>query len=248
MNTDYLIIANGPFLIKEIIQEAAIGKTMVALDGAVNKLKRIGIIPDIILGDFDSIQDLEYWGIHADFNTMLDCTIPYLGKQGTIVVPKKDQSRPDLIKAIHYCDKQGAKSITLICALGGRLDLHETTLRSLRHEYRKNRKILLHTEQHSIQFAFNEKVIIDGEIGDHCAILAYPHGILTSSGLLYSVKNLDLAQGKADSICNTLLETSAEIAIEGEALIIMPPQLESQRSFMKLSDREKLELQLRDLK
>lgn len=247
MNKDYLIIANGPFLVKEIIQEAAIGKKIVALDGAANKLKRLNIKPDVILGDFDSIHDIDYWGIHADFNNMHDCTIPYLGKAGIIVVPRKDQARPDLIKAIHYCDKQGAKSITLVCALGGRLDLHETTLRSLRNEYRKSRHIILHTEQHSIQFICNEKVTIQGEIGDHCAILAYPNGNLTTTGLLYNVKNYDLAHGKADSICNTLLEPKVDIQVDGEALVIMPPQLQSQRKFMQLNEREKLKLQLRDL-
>ena len=36
---------------------------LVALDGACEILQANNITPDIILGDFDSIKDPEYWGI-----------------------------------------------------------------------------------------------------------------------------------------------------------------------------------------
>src|SRR5262245_59554980 len=113
MNKNYLIIANGVFLVKEIIKEAIVDKTILALDGAADKLKKLGIKPDIILGDFDSIENAYDWGIHATFKDMLDSNIPYLGANGITIVPSKNQALTDLIKAIHYCDKHGARSITI---------------------------------------------------------------------------------------------------------------------------------------
>ena len=50
---NYLIVANGPFLCKEIILEAiSIGKTIVALDGAGNRLALLGIKPHVIFRTF----------------------------------------------------------------------------------------------------------------------------------------------------------------------------------------------------
>jgi thiamine pyrophosphokinase len=239
MKHDYLIVANGPFLVKEILQEAALNKKIVALDGAANKLRKMDIKPDIILGDFDSIEDPSYWGIHATFDEMLEFAIPYLGKDEILIVPKKDQSQPDISKAIAYCDKQAAKSITLICALGGRLDLHENALKVLRHHYRRDRNITLHTEQHSVLFCKNEKLTITGVVGEHCSILAFPDAIVNTTGLKYDLLHYDLKKGKADSICNTLAQTEAEIAVSGEALVILPPVLNAQRDFMQKSKKAK---------
>ncbi len=245
MKKHYLIVANGEFLVKEIILEAMQAKIVVAVDGAANKLQQLGIKPDVILGDFDSIENAEYWGIHQTFDEMSNCMIPYLGADGVLIVPRKNQDLPDIVKAIQYCDQQGACSITLICALGGRLDLHETTLRSLRQQYKRHRRITLHTEQHTIEFANDETMQIAGAVGDNCAVLAYPQGELSSAGLKYAVANHDLSA--ADSICNTLVATNATVTIKGEALVIMPPALQAQRDFMQHSESERLRLLLRDL-
>lgn len=248
MKNDYIIIANGIFQVKEIISEAVAGKTILALDGAANKLSKIGIHPQIILGDFDSIEDHENWGIHSTFAKMQDCTIPYLGQEGVIIVPRKDQQFCDLNKAIHYCDNQGAHSITVICALGGRLDLHEATLRALKSEYKTSRSLLLHNDQNTIRFIKDETIVMTGVIGDKCAILAYPQATLTCSGLQYSVQNYELCLGKADSISNSLISETATVTVTGEALVIMPPQLKSQREYMKHNEVDRLKLRLRDLK
>lgn len=247
MNKDYIIIANGIFLVKEIIKEASAGKTILALDGAADKLKKIGIKPDIILGDFDSIENGLEWGIHATFKEMKECTIPYLGTDGITIVPNKNQNYPDLIKAIHYCDAHGAKNITIICALGGRLDLHEAALCALSSEYRVSRHIVLLNDQSAIQFVKDATITVHGNEGDNVAILGYPTATLTCSGLKYSVKDYKLSIGNANSISNSLISPTATITIQGEALIIMPPQLESQRIYMQHSEADRLLLRLRDL-
>jgi thiamine pyrophosphokinase len=246
----YIIIANGNFLVREIIEEAVKDKIIVALDGAANKLARIGIMPHIILGDFDSVTEAsaKYWGIQQTFNQLDDTSSPYQGNHGVTIVPAKNQQLTDLVKACHYCDQHGANSIAIICATGGRLDHHEATMRALRTEYKLHRPILLHSEQQSIRFATNEKIIMRGETGDKCGILAYPQGSFTSTGLEYEVSDYELKFGFADSTCNLLKQPEASINITGEALLIMPPMFISQRKYMKKSEVERLELQLRDAK
>lgn len=249
-STDFIIIANGNFLVKEIICEAIENKTIVALDGAAHKLMHMGIHPHVVLGDFDSITDKaqEYFGVQKNAATLHESDMPYSGQHNITIVPAKNQLFTDLSKAIHFCDSQAATHITIICATGGRLDHHESALRSLRAEYKKDRPILLHTEQQTLRFAKNEALILRGEIGDKCGIVAYPHGWVTSQGLEYEANHFELQLGFSENTCNALLATEATITITGEALIIMPPQLSTQREFMSKNEAERLALLLRDAK
>ncbi len=239
---DYVIVANGNFLVREIILEATKDKIIVALDGAAGKLNRLGIKPHVILGDFDSLTeaDKNYFGISKQADK------PYHGNHNITVVPAKDQKYTDFVKAIRYCDEVGAKSINVICAAGGLLDHYEGALRALRTEYNKSRPMLFHTAQQTIQFAKNETVTIPGEIGEGCGVLAFPEGSITSTGLEYEMEAFPLKFGYSESTRNSLQTSPAKIIVQGEALVVMPPQLSSQRNFIQKSNVERLELLLRD--
>lgn len=244
--TKFIIVANGEFLVKEILDEAIEGKTIVALDGAANKLARLGITPDIILGDFDSTKETEdnYWGIKGTFNQIDNESKPYTGNYGVTIVPAKDQDKTDLEKAIEYCDRQGAKQIEIVCATGGRMDHHEFIMRVLLKYKKSERIIFLHTEQQTLMCGQDETVAMTGEIGDKCGVMAFPEGEYKSKGLAWN--ECKLTFGKSESVCNELTEKNASIKISGSVLMIMPPTFPSQRKFMSLSKKDRLKLQLRD--
>lgn len=229
----YLIVANGNFLAKEIICEAAENKIIIALDGSSNRLMRMQIMPQIIIGDLDSID-------------LIDPNLIQNRNDLTILL-RDDQNLTDLTKAIHYCDEQHAASITIVCAIGARMDHHEGAMRALRKSYSEQRPMLLHTEMQTIRYAKNETVVMHGEIGDKCGILAYPHGYFSSQGLGYDVTDFELSFGYSESIANFLAKPEARVDIKGEALLIMPAMLKSQREFMYKSENEKLQIYLRDL-
>ena len=191
---DYIIIANGNFLIRETIQEAIQKKIVIALDGASNKLLHLNIKPNIILGDFDSafVGEKSNWGIKKSFHDLSDDEETYTGHHEVTIVPTKNQLYTDLVKAIHYCDLQPASSITIICATGGRMDHHEGAMRALRSYYQKNRPMILHTDQQSIRFAKDEIIEIHGISGDKCGFIAYPHGKMSSQGLEFEADNFPL--------------------------------------------------------
>lgn len=244
----FIIIANGNFLVREIISAAIQDKIIIGLDGALNKLMCLGIQPHVILGDFDSINEAaqRYYGVQKTFHALSENDNPYPGYHNITIVPAKNQLLTDMTKAIHYCDKQGAASITLICAMGGRLDHHEGTLRSLRAEYKKERPILLHTEQQTIRFAKDETIVLQGDIGDKCGMLAFPHGTVSSQGLQYEAEQFELRFGLTENTCNSLSAQNATISVTGEALLVMPPQLTAQKDFMRNNEASRLEMLLRD--
>jgi len=242
--TDYLIIANGDFLVKEMITEAALGKKIIALDGAANILILLDILPQIILGDFDSISEptAAYWGIKNTFAQLDSQMTIYPGNQGSLIVAIKDQNYTDLEKAIHYCDRENASSISIVCATGDRLDHQESVKMSLKTYYQKNRPIILYTELQCLFFARDEVCQLSGMPGDKCGFLATAGSKVSSTGLVYE------CQEHQQSFCNALAQSTAELHIQGEAWVFAPPRLASQRDYMKKTEIERLELLLRDRK
>ena len=78
--------------------------SIIACDGAANTLIENGYIPNIIIGDLDSISE--------------DNKIKYK----EIIIESKDQSENDLRKAIKFSKKQGVGPISIIGATGKRED------------------------------------------------------------------------------------------------------------------------------
>ena len=245
----YVIVANGEFLEKEIIVECINQSDIVALDGAVTPLAKLGIRPTYILGDFDSIEEENHhriWGITKTKSELNDGEADYAGKYGVKIVPRVNQDYTDMQKAISFCDKMNASEIHVLCAFGGRLDHQESNIRTLKMMYKSERPIYLHNEAQSMEFVKDKDIVMKGQVGDYCGILATETCLFKSSnmGLAWSSDNdgkaFSLTYGEFDSTSNELTKELAEISISGNALVVHPPMFKSQRDFSSLAIIEKL--------
>lgn len=219
---NWVIVANGPEISDCELTEHLQNQRIMALDGAANRLKKLSIFPDVILGDFDSIEDPSYWGISKTFREIDEGSLPYEGKHAVTIVPAKDQNHTDLEKAIMYCDALGASSILVIQATGGRMDHTLGNLGVLKKYDRQNRSLMIATETEAICYLHNQRMTIEEGEGKYCGIIGYPQAWMTTKGLAYNGDHYLLQLGVQESTCNTLIEAKASIAIEGEALLILP--------------------------
>ena len=102
-----LILANGDPPSPELLARlAALHDLFIACDGAAQKAVALGVHPDIVSGDFDSL-DLE----------AARAALPR-----TEFVPTPDQNRTDLEKAVQIARERGATGLTIAGAAGGRMD------------------------------------------------------------------------------------------------------------------------------
>jgi len=103
------VIANGEIpgaaLVKRLARAADI---VICADGGTRHAVRLGIRPDVILGDLDSLSA-------ADRRRFQDAAV--------LRIP--DQESTDLEKAIRYCLRRGFGSVVIVGAVGDRLD-HST--------------------------------------------------------------------------------------------------------------------------
>jgi thiamine pyrophosphokinase len=102
-----LILANGEPPEPEWARRIAAEHYLVlATDGAAHIATKLGLTPDIVCGDFDSIRMEE---AQAEF-------------PNARFLPTPDQEQADLEKALLVAQEQGATAVTLIGATGHRLD------------------------------------------------------------------------------------------------------------------------------
>ena len=103
-----LIIANGEECNQELMGQLLEWQpTVVVLDGALDRVLKLNIKVDVLLGDFDRLENIEE---------------KVAGQQPIEVVHTPDQNKTDLEKGIDYLIEKGHKAANIIWATGLRAD------------------------------------------------------------------------------------------------------------------------------
>lgn len=182
---------------------------VIAVDGGGNYCRKMGIVPSVAIGDFDS----------------LDCEIKsYFKMQGVEMIPfPADKDYIDMILGIEEAKKRGYDDILILGALGGkRADMFLGNALALS---AYDEKIVLENEWSRICFLKEKREIdINGEIGSYVSLIPLSDVLITgkSRGLKYPLDQLMFKRGETRSISNEFLECSAKISIvKGESLIVV---------------------------
>ena len=190
-----LIVGNRPLGSKVI--ELAKDKLVVAADAGADRLLKYNIIPDIVIGDLDSISNktstkLEEW-----------------------IVSNKNIQKTDLEKAVDYAFEKGATEIQIVGWSGGRID---HTLAALGLAF--NPKISLIDEQFTVEAVTYSK-IIKGSESTLFSLVAMPEARVSVDGARWELQHEKLKMG-GRGIHNEI-GSSGEVTIEchsGNLLVI----------------------------
>jgi len=169
-----VIVANGEFpthsIPLEILRNA---NSILACDGAGDTLLDKGYIPDIILGDLDSLS-----------NNSKE-------KYKEIIIEIQNQSQNDFRKALNYTKKQNINDISIIGASGKREDHMIGNIFSLL-DY-KDLKIKLFTDTGFFS-CVNKNQIIASFKGQQVSIFSIDSSIkITSNNLKYNFNNSSIS-------------------------------------------------------
>lgn len=197
-----IILADGRFpSSQETITMLKNAKQIICCDGAADKLLAFGIMPNIVIGDLDSIS--------PDTREQL--------KERLIKV--EEQESNDLAKAFSYCMSQGLQDVCILGATGGRED-HTLGNISLLADFAKLMPNIKMFTDHGIFFVAQESGAFSSFAGQQISIFSFdPEIKISSAGLKYPLNSLQLRRWWQASL-NEASGDSFSLDFSGGTLII----------------------------
>lgn len=201
-----LIIANGKSPTKKVV-DYFVNKgfsAIICADGGANSAKKIGIIPNFIIGDLDSISL---------------STLNYFKNKSTIIQIKR-QNDTDVEKCLKFAIKKGFKEAILLGVTGDRLD-HTICNLGIVIKFFNRIKILLAAES-SFLTPINKMTTFKSKIGETISIYGFDKKTkITSSGLKYKLHNTMLPFGIKESTSNVTVSNIVELNVKGGIVFII---------------------------
>ena len=211
MNT--LIVAGGEInlaLLKEIY-EARKPQIIIAVDKGLEALHTLHIMPNHIVGDFDSIDKtiLEY----------------YQNNSGIVqhtYHPEKDNTDTDI--ALELAIRLSASHITMIGALGNRMDHSLANIHILVNALEAQIPCEI-IDTHNRIYLVNKSHIIKKEeaYGKYISLIPLTSSVegLTLTGFQYPLTQATLTFGKSLGVSNEIVGDTACIVLENGILIVI---------------------------
>ncbi|MDD5622234.1 MAG: thiamine diphosphokinase [Actinomycetota bacterium] len=212
-----VIVANGvindPALTYKRVTDLfdpAVDCIIIGADGGAENALRMNLVPDIVIGDMDSIKAADKEKIRARSN-----------KTGYISTSSyKDKSDAQL--AVEYAFDLGIKKIIILGALGGRIDHSIANIFLLASPFLRNIDIRILTDTSEIVI-MRKSGAITGDIGATVTLISlspYTYFIKTE-GLKYMLENEKLIFSPVRGISNIFTEKKAYIKIKKGILLVI---------------------------
>jgi len=210
-NCQAVVVLNGNFsssdqFYKEIISESDI---MLAADGGARLYEDLGIDPEYIIGDFDSLSkaELDFWK----------------KRKVTLEQYPVDKDKTDGELAIDYCYNLNCNKIIILGGLGGRFDQQLANIYLL--EYSLNLEIDALIKEAGLEIGIIEEgKEVSGHNGWHLSLLPLDKEVKNVSiyGTKYDTEGLDLLRSYTRGISNRVSKDNFMVTVgEGRLIYIL---------------------------
>jgi thiamine pyrophosphokinase len=206
-----IIFANGELTnsqeARNLLQlDASDDVAIVAVNGGTRHVLAVGVTPDIIIGDLDSLS--------PDVRARVEAA----GTQIVGFSPRKEET--DLELALLHAASEGAKEIVILAALGGRLDqtIANVLLLALPELKGIDARIVEGAQE---AFLIQGEVTIEGQPGDTVSLIPLggdAEGV-TADGLEWPLDEDTLCFGPARGVSNVLTAQQARVRVKQGALL-----------------------------
>jgi len=201
-----IIIANGdaPRRADIALLRKAGFTAIVCADGGLRIAAKLGLLPNVIIGDFDS-------------------SAPALREQysGTaMLLHDKDQNTTDIEKALNYLISQGCKRVVLLAAIGSRVDHSLGNISILLKYADRLRLFLIHGS--SLLTHISGSSDFSSSQGEIISLYGFDRKTRFSTmGLQYPLKREAVPFGVRESTSNVALRDSVSVKVSGGTGLIV---------------------------
>ena len=202
-----IVIASGPIDHLQFFKPLLENHKIIAVDGGLNHLDKLGIKPHVLIGDFDSVEPslLEKY---ADVDVYHHPT-------------RKDFTDAEL--AIDYAIDQSPDEVILMGMTGHRIDHMITNIHLLKRFV--NHDILAYVlDYHNKVYYCNSDIELEGNVGDLLSIVPLSGSVqkVKTYGLEYPLNDETLYFHESRGVSNVFSKSKVRIETgSGEFLIIL---------------------------
>lgn len=205
----YVIVAGGEKPQGKLpLLSLAQGDYLICADSGANHIYELGYVPDLIVGDFDSVEP-EILQAYRDRGCPTK-TYPV----------EKDYTDTEL--AIQLALRASPSQIDLLGLIGSRLDHSLANVFLLTAYYRENCKIRLLGPDY-MAWVTKDQTVVTGEPGDYVSILPVSETAsgITMEGFKYPLTNATILRGSTHGISNELLTNEGFIGLQNGVLFVI---------------------------
>lgn len=203
------IISNGEFndcdYIKKLINDC---DYVICADGGTNIAYKLGIVPNLIVGDLDSANKE---------------IIDHYKKTGVRIEKyptEKDETDTQLatLKAVEL----GSDEIVYIAAIGSRFDHSIANLSLLLYLLKRHVKGMIVNKKNEI-YLIDRSLELEGEIGDTVSLIPYSADVkgIYTHGLYYSLSGENMSLEMPYGISNVFVDNKIKIEIDSGLLLVI---------------------------
>ena len=184
------------------------GDFLVAVDGGLRHLKRLGIKPQLLIGDLDSVSA-------GELAEAIDA-----GIEVQRFPPAKDQT--DLELALEYARKAGYAQIVIAYPFGDRVDHTLGNLSLLARPDLAEKTLSLEDGQVEARL-FNTSASLPTQAGDLVSLIAWGEPVeeIITTGLEYPLNHETLVPWQTRGISNVALADSIELDFKSGRLLVI---------------------------
>ncbi len=197
----FAIFGSGEYGDAPPVREA--GDFVIAADGGLARLEAWNIVPDLIVGDFDSYRGTLPEDIEIIRHPVM-----------------KDQT--DMELAVREALRRGASRVVMYGGLGGRLDHALANIQLLAMLARRNVECRLTGKNETVTALCRKRARFSPDFRGTVSVFAYGgDAVVTETGLLYKLDRHTLTDEKPLGVSNEFTGVPSEIVIHsGTALIL----------------------------
>lgn len=173
----------------------------IAADSGYATAEKLGITPDITMGDFDSYRDALPTGMNV-----------------LRVACEKDVT--DTMLACEYAKEHGCRYITIIGGTGGRIDHSLSNVLYLEGLRREGIRVKLTDGENTVQVLLDETVTVPDD-GGYFSVFALDSCIVTLTGCKYPLDCVRLVRQMPYAVSNEVVGEYATVRVDGAAILVM---------------------------
>ena len=176
---------------------------IICADGGYDALVYTSIVPDVVIGDFDSLKS----------------SVP---KEIEVVKYPTDKDKTDLEICIDYALERGCDTIFMLGALGGRIDHTIGSLCAMKYVLEHGASPMILTGKSRI-YLIDDEIVLARENFDYVSLIPCTERVtgITTTGLKYELNNDELLKSNSLGISNEFYNNTATVKIENGLLYVI---------------------------